>query len=148
MLAIALLFLLISGRPGMSDEDQIHALLANCESSVERKDLKGMLSCISIKYSDPSGNDYNSIRLLALQASRYDGKYDIVLQGTIIDIHGNTAKVNTQVYVSLLEDNTMQPIFSDAVDLSLSKETSKHWLVFTRKKWKITKISHLPGTEL
>jgi len=144
-LAAALVYFHASGRPKPSDEEHIQMLLAKGQSAIERKDLKGVMSCISKDYSDSAGFTFDILRAQALEAIGTEGQYDVLLEHTSVEAHRNTAIANTQVTVYLaLDHNGMHQLFNGPITLRLRKEESKRFLVIPTRIWKVMRIDGLP----
>lgn len=147
VLAGALVCIKIASAPKLSDEDQIRALLARGESTIEHKDVKGMLSCVSPHYSDRKGDDLVYMRLQIMQVPRIESKLDVALSGTTVRVDGDKAAAHAQVSISIGEGESVHHIFSGPIDLTLKKEACKHWLIFPAREWKIADMSRVPGAE-
>ena len=141
----ALTYAKMAGRPQPSEEEQIHALLATGQSAIERKDLRDALSCVSREYSDSAGLTFETLRLQGAQAFREQSKYDVVLNDTSIEIHGETAHVDTKATVLLIFGRDVHQVFSGPLSISLRKEKSKRWLVFPADAWKVIRMDGIPG---
>lgn len=145
VLAAVLICVKTSGRPQPSEEEQIHTLLAKGQSAIERKDLRDALSCVSREYSDSAGFTFETLRLQGAQAFREQGKYDVVLDDTSIEIRGETAQVEAQATVLLIFGRDVHQVFSGPLSISLRKEKSKRWLVFPADAWKVIRMDGIPG---
>jgi len=142
-LAAALVYLQLSGWQRPSDEDQIQMLMAKGQSAIERKDLNGMMSCVSKDYSD-SVFTYNTLRLQALEAARAEGRYDVLLKHTSVEVQGDTAVASTRVTVALVSDHGgMHDLLDSRITLRFKKERGKRFLVIPTRTWKVTSISGL-----
>ena len=145
VLAIALMIIRATSRAPLSDEEQIHLLLGECESAVEHKDLKRAFAHVSRDYSDEAGFAFETLRLQAIQAFRIEGRYDILLEDTAILVSGETAEVKTRASVSLISDGDAGEVFSGPLTIALRREKSTRWVVLPTKQWKVVSISGLPA---
>jgi len=144
-LAAALVYFHASGRPKPLGEEHIQMLLAKGQSAIERKDLKGVMSCISKDYSDSAGFTFDILRAQALEVIGTEGQYDVLLEHTSVEAHRNTAIANTQVTVYLvLDHHRMHQFFNGPITLHLRKEKSKRFLVIPTRIWKVARIDGLP----
>lgn len=153
-LALALLVLLILGAATtrllhterVSEEEQIRSLLSKAQTSVEKKSLRGALSCLSKHYSDESGNTLDTMRLLALKGFRTPGQVHVSLGDAEVAVSDGNATVETTLTVSELSgDVGKYDLFSGHVKMALEKEKTHKWLLFPDYQWKITSISGLPA---
>ena len=143
LLTAGLVYARMASRPTLSDEEQIQAVIAKGQSAVERKDLKDAISCISRHYSDSSGLKYDTLRLQVARAFQERGEYDVTLENASVAIKGDTATVQVDVTLDLLSQGKRRREYSGRMDLLLSKEASKHWLVVPVESWKVTEIGGL-----
>ena len=145
ILAAALVYLRIAGRPQPSDEDQIHALLAKGASAIEHKEVRSALSCISRDYSDSAGLNFEKLRFHVIEAFRVEEQYDVLLENTSIRLQGDAAFVEAQASVALVFGTKSDMIFSNPISISLREERTKRWLIIPTTSWKITSIDGIPG---
>lgn len=145
-LAGVLICLRTAGRTQLSEEDQVHSLVAKGQTAIERKDLRGALSRVSRDYSDPAGFNFETLRLQAIQAFRTDDSYKVVLENTSIRVQGDDALVEADVSVAVISDNKkMHWVFTGPMNISLRNEKSKRWVVVPVKTWKVISIGGLPN---
>lgn len=127
-------------RRSPSDEEQIHALLVKGETSIEKKDLKAAMSCVSRSYSAGDAMKYDTLRMQAIQAFQQDGDYSVALENTRVSIAGNEADVSATVTISLVTQSGMHRVFSNLVSMHLTKEDVRRWIVLHSKVWKIVRM--------
>lgn len=144
-LVAALAYARMAGRPELSDEEQIQALLTKGRLAIERKNLKDALSCISPSYSDSAGMKYDALRLQAASAFQERGQYEALLENTALDVKDRRAHVEVDVTLTLVSGGQRNRLYSGRMGLSLEKEASKRWLVIPVQTWKVTEISGLAG---
>jgi hypothetical protein len=132
------------GRPPLTDEEQIQALLVKGQTAVEKKDLKSAMQCVSRKYREPGGMKFEQLRVQAIQAFQQEGKYDVLLEGTSVKLGGEQATVHSTVSLGMVSHGTMHPLFSRPITIRLAKESSMHWLFIPAKSWRITSIEGAP----
>ncbi len=144
--AVAILAVLRYGaRPVLSDEEQIHVLLAKGQTAFERKDMKAAMSCVSRTYKDPSGTNVDHLRVQIIQAFQQDEKYDVVLENTKVSVNADVAEVITNVTVGAVSQGRMHQLFSAPMTIRLVKEKSMHWLVFPVMEWKAISMEGMPS---
>jgi len=120
-------------------------LLAKGQSAIERKDLKGVMSCVSKDYRDSTGLTFDALHMHALEAIRAEGHYDVLLEHTSVEVRGKTASAKARATVFLGCDHAgMQRLFSNSVTLHFKKEKSKRFLVIPTRTWKVARINGLP----
>ena len=142
-IAVALVALKAAGKPRLSDEDQIHALLVKGQTAIRHKDLKAAMSCVSTSYSDRSGSKYEALRVQAIQAFQQEGNYDCLLENTTISLDRDAASVQTTVTISLASGTSLHKVFSEPITIRLTKERSRRWLILPVESWKIIGIDGL-----
>ena len=142
-IAVALVAVKSAGKPRLSDEDQIHALLVKGQTAIRHKDLKAAMSCVSTSYSDRNGFKYEVLRVQAIQAFQQEGSYDCLLENTAISLHRDTASVRATVAISLASGTSLQTVFSEPITIHLKKEQSRRWLILPVESWKIIGIDGL-----
>lgn len=143
LLTLALVYARMAGRPGLSDDEQIQALLTKGQSGVERKDLRDALSCVSRSYSDPAGLKFETLRLQVAQGFQERGRYNVTLENVKLAVEGDRARAEVDVTLDLLSNGKGNRVYAGRLDLSLRKEASRHWLVIPSQAWKVTEISGL-----
>ena len=142
-IAVALVVVKSAGKPQISDEDQIHALLVKGQTAIRHKDLKAAMSGISTSYSDRSGSKYEALRVQAIQAFQQEGNYECLLENTAISLDRDTASVRTTVTISLASGTSLHEVFSEPITIHLGKEQSRRWLILPVESWKIIGIDGL-----
>jgi hypothetical protein len=142
-IAVALAVFKAAGKPRLSDEDQIHALLVKGQTAIRHKDLKAAMSCVSTSYSDRSGSKYEALRVQAIQAFQQEGNYDCLLENTTISLDRDAASVQTTVTISLASGSSLHKVFSEPITIHLKKEQSRRWLILPVENWKIIGIDGL-----
>ena len=143
LFAGVLIYARSAGRPKLTDEEQIQTLLAKGQSAVERKDLKGALSCISRSYSDAGGLKFDTLRLQGARAFQERGVYDVSLENVSMVVNGDRADGAVDVTLDLASGGSRHRVYSGHMGLSLRKEESRHWLVIPVREWKVTEINGL-----
>jgi hypothetical protein len=143
------IYLKVASLPRLSDEEQIHILLNDAQSAVERRDIDGVMGCIARDYKDGAGNNFYDIRRLAFEAFRgyhNSEKFVLSLENTEISVDGNHAVVQFDISLGMLDQSSgsTSDVFSKSMRLELRKEARRHWLVFPVDEWKITSISNVP----
>lgn len=139
-LSVGLLVLRASSKPALTDQEQVHALVVKGETAIEQKDLKSAMSCVSKKYKDPSGTNFEQLRAQAIQAFQQEGKYDVVMENTVITVDGETASARATVTIGLVTKGAIRRLFSNDITIRLAREKSTHWVVIPVKAWAITSI--------
>jgi hypothetical protein len=133
----------------LSDEEQIQMLLLNGRNFIERKDIKGVMSCISKDYHDQYGRTYSSLKAEVFQALKTYDNYNVILEDTSTQILGNTASVRTKVTVLLSsQSNHVEPIFKGYIVLNLRKERTKRFLILPVNTWKVLSATGPPAPDL
>ena len=143
LLAVVLVYARTAGRPELTDEEQIQAVLVKGQSAVERKDLKSVLSCISRSYSDSAGLKFDTLRLQGARAFQERGVYDVSLENVSMAVNGDRADGAVDVMLDLTSGGSRNRVYSGRMGLSLRKEESRHWLVIPVREWKVTEINGL-----
>jgi hypothetical protein len=146
LLIAALVFMKATSSARLSNEDQIHALFESAQSAINGRNTKKAMACVSRDYSDSSGNNFDSLRVMAARSFRSADKYRATLEIDDLKIDGDTAKAQLKTSIQAIEDyGSVQEVFSGVIDLTLAREDSRRLLFFPDKRWRITKISGLPG---
>lgn len=143
LLAAVMVYARVAGRPELTDEEQIQAVLVKGQSAVERKDLKSVLSCISRSYSDSAGLKFDTLRLQGARAFQERGVYDVSLENVSMAVNGDRADGAVDVTLDLASGGSRHRVYSGRMGLSLRKEESRHWLVIPVREWKVTEINGL-----
>ena len=143
LLAAALFYARTAARPNLTDEEQIHTLLANGQSAIERKDLRDALSCVSRSYSDSAGLKFDALRLQGARAFQEEGRFDISLENTSVKVRDDKAEVETEVALDLTSVGNRSEVFAGHISLLLRKEESKRWGLIPARAWKVTRINGL-----
>lgn len=145
VLIFGLVLLRVVGAEKPTDEEQIHMLLERGRTSIERKDLRGVLSCISSDYSDSAGQSFDVLRLHAINAFRMSGSYRVTLQNTVIRVTGDAATAETRVSVALSQPGSRtHSAFDGTVRMRLRRENGRSWLVIPTRVWKVVELEGLP----
>lgn len=144
VLAAGAVYLRASSRPKLSEEEQVQTFLSDGQEAIERKDLRGIMSCVSTEYSDAVGMTYDAIRLQAVEAIRTEGTYNVLLENPSIRIDGESAVIETRPTIYLVTGNGSQHrVFSQTLTLYLEKEDVKRFLVLPTKAWKVVRVDGL-----
>ena len=142
-LAGTFLYVNSSDQP-QSDEEQIRALLAVGESSIERRSVRDAMACVSEDYSDESGFNRDALRLQLIQALRTAERYDVSLQTESLAVSRDSAEVETVVALHAYQEGRMSMVFHGPVRIMLKKEPARRYLVLASSAWKVVRITGLP----
>lgn len=123
-----------------SDAGQIRSIVQNTAASVERHDVKGVLSYVSKDYRDEYGLKYDNLKMLVAQVLRDEKTFTAKAQVTNIKTYGDAAKINVQVTVN---DSDGRAVYNRNIYVSLKKEDGRGLLFIPRKEWKIVSADNL-----
>lgn len=129
-----------------SDRARIDALIARGAQAVQKRDVTGVVSCISTDYKDDTGINYDRLRILLAQAMRAEGGYIVTTSTQSERIDGDQATVT--LHVTLRHPDGV--VFYDRkLALDLVNEAATHMLIVPTKSWRVVSSENLglPTTE-
>ncbi len=129
-----------------SNEIQIVNILADEQTAIRNKDVKGVLAHVSSSYNDSAGNNYDSLRIMALDTLRSGTKFDSLIEHQFVTVNGDTAHADIAVTVTRTSpEGSIDKLFSGPLTISFRKYKTKRWYIVPVRAWKITSTDGLPG---
>jgi hypothetical protein len=122
------------------DQAQIEAVIAKGEVAAQQRDLASLVSCVSRRYSDQSGLNYDQLRILMAKAMRNEGPYSVSASDQKIEIKGDRAIVNLRVALSRPEGGVF---YDRKLTLIFAKEPAWHMLVIKTDAWRVISSENL-----
>lgn len=137
----------ISAHKGLNKPDEIliRELFVKGEQSVETKDLRGAMSCISPTYKGQFGGNYDGLRLLVGQAFRSESNFDIQMDAPKVTLKGDDAVATSKVTIT--NTNGREQLFSNDITVGLKKETERRYFIFPVKVWKVNVFGGVGGMQ-
>jgi len=133
LLAAAGLILLLVRKP-LSDREQIAQLIQRIESSIEKKDLGGITSCVSKDYRDDYGITRRDILRLAFRYVRSADQAEILISDASLRLQHDMASASMHVDVEYAEQGGQLTRVSGDVTLFLEKEGGR-WVIVRSSGW-------------
>jgi len=124
-----------------SDEAQVTSLFSQAADAIQRRDLSGAIGCVSANYKDPSGLNYDRLRVLTAQALRMEQKFNVDYKLDNVRISGDTASAGVDLTIKGADPNTI--VYKRMLTVTLTKESGRHALVIPVKVWRVTSIDNL-----
>ena len=124
-----------------SDEAQIAALVASGTKAVQQRDLSTAMSCISKKYKDKSGMNYERLRVVIAQTLQAETDYTVRTTTQSVKLNGDKAIV--EVHVDVRSNNDGNSMYDRDLTISMHKESARHALILPVKVWRVTSFTNL-----
>ena len=133
VLAAAGLILLFVRKP-LSDREQIAQLIERLETTIEKKDLGGIMGCISKNYKDGYGITRRDILQLAFRYVRSSDRADILVSDASLRVQSNTASASMHVDAEYAEQGGQPMRISSDITLFFEKE-GRRWVIARSSGW-------------
>lgn len=117
-----------------SDRELIEQLIIRLEESIERKQLGGIMACISQDYRDDAGLRKRDLLRLALRYVRDYGWAELLISDVDIEVQGRAAVASMYVEVTYVQGNQESTPFAGEVTAFLRKR-GRRWLVVKSEGW-------------
>ena len=124
-----------------SDEARVTSLFSQAADAVQRRDLSEAIGCVSENYKDPSGLNYDRLRMLIAQALRMEQKFTVDYKLGDVRISGDTASASVDVTIKGVDPNAI--IYKRALTVTLTQESGRHALIIPVKVWRVTSMDNL-----
>ena len=124
-----------------SDEAQIAALVASGTKAVGERDLSTAMSCISKKYKDKSGMNYERLRAVIAQTLQAENDYTVNTTTQNVELNGD--KVIVEVHVDVKSKNDGSSMYDRNLTINMHKESARHALILPVKVWRVTSFTNL-----
>ncbi|NCO42281.1 MAG: hypothetical protein COZ06_28180 [Armatimonadetes bacterium CG_4_10_14_3_um_filter_66_18] len=148
-IAVLLALLCVAGywrfhSPRPTPESQIRRLLAKAEQGAESKSAWVCLSCVSPEYTDSLGNDYRTLRQLAVGGFRAVDAVDVTVDVHETTVNGDHARVSARVQIQAAQRD--QPVEASDAETVVHLVREKRGF---RREWKVLRIDgwELPNVE-
>lgn len=123
------------------DAAQIRSLIADTASAVEKRDLGGVMRCVSEDYRDNDGNSHDRLRMLVAQALRAETDYTASAQVQRIAMNDDRAVVELHAVVK--SGQGTRTIYERDLTLAWRKESGRHLLIIPVSVWRVVKSENL-----
>jgi len=130
------------------DQIRIRSLLEQGRQFVMARDLRGAMSCISRDYRDSRGMTRESLRQTAAHAMQSSGDFEITMDAPEIRLSGRHAIARTHVEVSTIIGGLPTPRVSMDLEIHLSKERARRWVLFPITRLRVTALEGLDVSPL
>jgi hypothetical protein len=121
-----------------TEQDKVKTIITNLQKATEEKDLKTIITSLSKSYSDPQGNNYESIKGLVLAYFYQYPKISMYIPDLDVSVEEQSAKAVFQAVLTARGASASAPTVLPeslgmyAFDLSLKKESGE-WKVVSAK---------------
>jgi len=119
---------------GKNDRQQIIELVADVERAVEEKKTSGLMHHVSQDYQDETGNDRRALQRLVMAAFRDNQPFEVVVQLSDLEIHGDEATLTADVEFSVGQPVGIGESTRLRVTASLRREGGG-WKVLKAEGW-------------
>ena len=123
------------------DEARIRSLIEDTVTAIQKRDLGGVMRCVSGDYRDDDGNSYDKLRMLVAQALRAETEYKASAEIRRIAIGKDRAVVELQAAVTSGEGIRMD--YKRDLTLLWRKESARHLLIIPVSVWRVVKAENL-----
>lgn len=123
-----------------SDQAKIEAVIARGEAAAQERDLAELVSCVSRRYSDQTGLNYERLRILIANAMRSEGPYRVAVSEQKIKIEDDRAIVNLRVTISRPDGAAF---YDHKLTLIFAKEPARHMLIIKTDAWRVISSENL-----
>lgn len=116
-------------------EEKVRLLVLEVQKGVENKDVKTVLSAVSVNYRDAQGNDREALKGLILYYFLQHQKLNVLLTDMDISVDGDSAAARFQaVLAGRAEETAVLPDALDAYrfEISLAAESGR-WKVMSAR---------------
>lgn len=122
------------------DQARLTSLFADAAVAIQKRDIGKTIACVSENYKDPSGTNYNKLRMLTAQALRVDQEFKVEYSIKKINITGDNATADVNL---TLRGNSGSPIYKRDLMITLAKENGRHALIMPATFWRITSVDNI-----
>jgi hypothetical protein len=122
------------------DEQRIRSMVQSAAESIEKRDLSGVISCVSRNYEDEAGLNYDRLRVLAAQALRDEARFTASAEIRSLKVAGEKAVVELHAVIKGADGGE---VYDRDVTLLLDKEPTRHMLVAPTKVWRVVSTRNL-----
>jgi hypothetical protein len=136
VLLIALVGLLLSRQPTVSDQDQIAAQLESARAAAQEYSASGVMNIVSadFKGQEPIAN-VDGLNLALRQFLNTKHEIRVTLSPPNVVVQGDSATSTSQVMVQDAE--TGEIMYDKPVTLSWRREDGHRFLIFPAKVWRV-----------
>lgn len=122
------------------DKVQISDLVYSTVDAVRNRDLEGTVACISRRYRDDEGFNYDRLKLTAAEALRIERPFDVAARIVSIRITGLHAVLKIDARARFLDEDL---VYRRSLTVHLNKERARHAGVIPIRVWRIVRIEGL-----
>ena len=122
------------------DEVQIRSLIQDAAAAIQKHDLGGTISCVSVHYKDSTGLNYDRLRNLTATTLRIENDYTTSAEILRLDITGKDAVADVHAVVRSVGGRAL---YDRELTLILQKESSRHAGIIPVEVWRVISVSNL-----
>lgn len=122
------------------DAQRIRSMVQSAAESIEKRNLSGVISCVSKDYKDEAGLNYDRLRVLVSQALRDEARFTASAEIRSLKVDGDKATVELHAVV---KGSDGSEVYNQGFTLLLSKEPTRHMLVAPTKVWRVVSTRNL-----
>ncbi|MGQ9454492.1 MAG: hypothetical protein ACUVRS_07360 [Armatimonadota bacterium] len=122
------------------DKVQIRDLVYSTVDAVRNRNLEGAVACISRRYRDEEGFNYERLRLMAADALRIERPFDVAARVVSIKITGLHAVLKIDARARFLDEDL---VYRRSLTVHLNKEHARHAGVIPIRVWRVVRIEGL-----
>lgn len=122
-----------------SDESRIKSVVEDAVAAANRRNLSGIMRCISPNYRDEAGLSRDRLRMLIAQAMRSEGRFTASAQVNSKIVSLDSAEISLKAVVRLSNGRLL---YERDIVLALRRENARHAYVIPVQVWRIADIKY------